>query len=238
LASSKFLAVALTLVVVGVTAGAILVGTGISIPVSSSGVGTTAVQTSLVLQTVNLTQSYTTIVPRTFFTTLSTNSTKTVYQYSDTTRVINSTDVTTDLSVSISSVVTYITSSVFYVTTETQVDYITHNGGTQTFTTVITSNVGTTSTSTSTILVTDTTTSNAGTTSTSTSTIFTTATTTPTVTETDTSTVTSATTITQTIANTTIPVTTTVTTPTTTTETDTTTSTLTTTTTCTIGISC
>jgi hypothetical protein len=110
MASLKFLAITLIIIVVGVTAGAILFGTGFSVPVSSSNkLETTAVQTSLVLQTVNLTQSYTTIVPETTFTTVTLTTTFT--NYSDTTRTFNSTEVTTDISNSTNSFTTFVTSS-------------------------------------------------------------------------------------------------------------------------------
>jgi hypothetical protein len=112
LASSKFLAMALTLLVMSVVAGAIFFDNGISVPYSSSKspAESTAVQTSVVLQTVNLTKSLTTVVPLTTFTTLTV--TKTSTNYYNITQTFNSTEVTTDLIDSTNVITTTTTSSV------------------------------------------------------------------------------------------------------------------------------
>jgi len=114
MASSKLLAIALTLLVISIVVGAVFVGGGISVPYSSSSKSpsesTDAIQTSMVLQTVNLTRSITTVVPQTAFTTVTV--TKTFTDYSNVTQTFNSTEVATDFSDSTNIVTTTSTSSV------------------------------------------------------------------------------------------------------------------------------
>ncbi len=129
MASSKFLAMALLLVVVGITCGAIFLSSGISVPYSSSVTPQSAVtRTSLVLETVNLTHSYTTLIPQTVFHTVTVTTTSTFTNSTGTTRTFNSTEVTTDMSDSTSTVTTLVvkslTTSISYTSIAIQTDVI------------------------------------------------------------------------------------------------------------------
>jgi hypothetical protein len=128
MASTRFTALLLTFAVLGITAGAIFLGTGISIPYSSSNAPeSTATRTTVVIQTVNVTQSHTTTVPDTIFTTVTLTTTSTLTNYTGTTQTFNSTDVTTDLSNSSTTVtvVHSVTTSINYTSITIQTDVIT-----------------------------------------------------------------------------------------------------------------